>query len=409
MNPKISVIIPVYNEEKYLSDCLDSIINQSLKDIEIICVDDGSTDRSAAILNRYKNNDFRVIVLAQCNQGAGVARNYGLSVAKGEYVAFLDSDDKFDETMLEKMYKAAIRDDLDIIVCRTDRFDNATGVKEEGSWTINDFLLPDHKPFNSLEIANNFFETFVWWPWDKLYKKSFIDQMHIQFQNLRTTNDLFFVCAAVITAKKISYIDDILVHQRSGLNTSLSVTREKSWDNFLKALSKLYEFLKKNNLYHHFERDFINYVLNFSIWHLETLHGQSYCLLFNELKNKWFSYFNVIEHDEEFYYKKENYLRLQYLEKNDAVTYLILVMELLNKTICSREEEIRDCHKIIDERDETICSLNDSIYGLKLKINDMNFEMSILKTGLFGKYNKLKLYYNKNGLISTLKHIQNKL
>lgn len=409
MNPKISVIIPVYNEEKYLKDCLDSIINQSLQDIEIICVDDGSTDLSPTILNRYKNNNFRITVLTQCNQGAGVARNYGLSIAKGDYVAFLDSDDKFDETMLEKMYNAAIKDDLDIIVCRTDRFDNTTGIKEECSWTINDFLLPEHKPFSSLDIANNFFETFVWWPWDKLYKKSFINQMHIQFQNLRTTNDLFFVCAAVIKAKKISYIDDILVHQRVGMNTSLSVTREKSWDNFLKALSKLYEFLQENNLYQHFEKDFINYVLNFSIWHLETLHGKSYCLLFNELKSKWFPYFNVIGHEEEYYYKKENYIRLQYLEKNDGITYLILVMELLNHTICSQDKEIRDCHNIINERDRTIHTLINNMHGLETKINELNFDMLILKTGVLGKCNKLKLYYKQNGIVRTVKHIQNKL
>lgn len=93
MNPSVSVIIPVYNIEKFLSACLDSVCSQTLKDIEIICVDDGSTDSSLAILHRYKKQDERVIVLTQQNQGAGAARNYGLSIAKGEYLAFLDSDD----------------------------------------------------------------------------------------------------------------------------------------------------------------------------------------------------------------------------------------------------------------------------------------------------------------------------
>ena len=91
--PKISVIIPVYNVEKYLRECLDSLLNQTFKDIEIICVNDGSTDGSLNILNEYASKDSRFIIINQNNQGLSAARNNGLNVAKGDYVAFLDSDD----------------------------------------------------------------------------------------------------------------------------------------------------------------------------------------------------------------------------------------------------------------------------------------------------------------------------
>ena len=91
--PKISVIIPIYNVEKYLRQCLDSVVNQTIKDIEIICINDGSTDNSQAILNEYAKKDERFVVINQVNQGLSVARNNGLNSATGKYVAFIDSDD----------------------------------------------------------------------------------------------------------------------------------------------------------------------------------------------------------------------------------------------------------------------------------------------------------------------------
>ena len=105
MNPKVSIIMPVYNVEAYLRECLDSILVQTLSDIEIICVDDGSTDSSRDILYAYAEKDHRVTVLCQQNQTAGAARNYGMSVAKGEYLIFLDADDFFSPLLCETTYR----------------------------------------------------------------------------------------------------------------------------------------------------------------------------------------------------------------------------------------------------------------------------------------------------------------
>ena len=103
--PKVSVIIPVYNAEKYLRQCLDSVVNQTLREIEIICVDDGSTDGSLAILQEYAANDARIKVLTQKNQYAGVARNNGMAAAQGKYFAFLDADDYYDLNALMVMFQ----------------------------------------------------------------------------------------------------------------------------------------------------------------------------------------------------------------------------------------------------------------------------------------------------------------
>ena len=113
---KVSVIIPVYNVEKYLEKCLDSIVNQTLKEIEIICINDGSVDSSIKILQKYKDKDNRFFILNQENQGISVARNNALKAAKGEYIGFVDSDDWIDLNYYEKMYNTAKKYDADIAI-----------------------------------------------------------------------------------------------------------------------------------------------------------------------------------------------------------------------------------------------------------------------------------------------------
>ena len=119
---RISVIVTVYNTSKYLRRCMDSIIHQSLKDIEIICIDDGSTDESLEILKEYSRKDNRVIVISQENSGAGAARNTGMQYAKGKYLSFLDSDDFFEENLLELAYKYAEKDSADFVVYKSDQY-----------------------------------------------------------------------------------------------------------------------------------------------------------------------------------------------------------------------------------------------------------------------------------------------
>ena len=121
-NPKVSVIIPVYNSSEYIRHCLDSLLSQTLEDIEILCVDDGSTDDSLSILEEYSRKDERVRVLTQENAGAGAARNHGLREARGKYLSFLDSDDYFEPDMLEKARKYIIHYKADFVVFGSDQY-----------------------------------------------------------------------------------------------------------------------------------------------------------------------------------------------------------------------------------------------------------------------------------------------
>ena len=123
--PKISVIIPVYNVEKYLRECLDSVINQTLKDIEIICVNDGSTDSSMAILQEYSSKDARIVIINQENMGVGKARNIAIDRATGQFVCFVDSDDYYPtDDILETLYNKAIENNVKICGGELAKFTN---------------------------------------------------------------------------------------------------------------------------------------------------------------------------------------------------------------------------------------------------------------------------------------------
>ena len=121
---KVSVIVPVFNVEEYLSTSLDSILNQTLKDIEIICINDGSTDASLDILENYAKKDARIKIISKKNEGQGIARNIGLDNAQGEFIAFVDSDDFIKEDMLEKSYKKSVSKNLDLVMYKVSSFDN---------------------------------------------------------------------------------------------------------------------------------------------------------------------------------------------------------------------------------------------------------------------------------------------
>ena len=234
---QVSVIIPAYNVENYIAQCLDSILLKDDLHMEVICVDDGSTDNTLRILKDYESRDYRVKVITQKNAGAGAARNNGMKYANGEYLAFFDADDFFEPEVLFYAYDLACREKSDIVVFRSDDYIEETGEFSPIPYSIHTEQLPDYRPFPGSEIEDNIFEAFVGWPWDKLFRSQFVKENHLVYQEQRTTNDALFVFSAIIKADRISIREDILAHhRRHGSGKSLSVSREKSWDCFYSAL-----------------------------------------------------------------------------------------------------------------------------------------------------------------------------
>ncbi|MFI3211558.1 MAG: glycosyltransferase, partial [Peptostreptococcaceae bacterium] len=212
-NPKITVILPIFNVSRYIFECLDCLINQTLEEIEIICVDDGSTDDSLEILKSYQKFDKRIIILTQENQSAGVARNTGLDIAKGEYISFIDPDDFLELSMLEKVYnKAKENNETDIVI-----FDYM--IFNQFNKKINTAVLelPDYNgSFSYKDMIDTIFFKFQDQPWNKLYRLDFIKKNNLKFQNLYRCNDVYFTNLALIVAKKIVVLDNKLIYYRVG-------------------------------------------------------------------------------------------------------------------------------------------------------------------------------------------------
>lgn len=317
VSTKVSVIIPVFNAELYLRQCLDSVAGQTLKDIEIICVDDGSTDSSLQILQEYAARDSRFKIVTQKNVNAGAARNNGLQYATGEFLSFLDADDFFEPDMLEKAYLRSVEKDADVTVFRCDHYFEDTQAYEPVEWSIRNNLLPKEKVFAGAEIKENIFLAFVGWPWDKLFSARFVKENSLKFQEQRTTNDLLFVFSSIVKAQRITVMEDVFAHHRKKTGTSLSVTREKSWNCFYKALAALKAQLVAWGLFDRFERDYVNYCLHVSLWNLNTLAAPIQEVLFIMLKNFWFKEFGILNQKADYFYSKGDYAKLQNIMHKD--------------------------------------------------------------------------------------------
>ena len=206
---KVSVIVPVYNVEQYLGRCLNSLINQTLKDIEIIIVNDGSTDNSQVIIDNYKNKYSEIIKVYNIkNVGAAKARNYALKYVTGEYIGFVDSDDYISEEMYEKLYNEAKIKEADIVCC------NYYRVIDEQKFNKKTFgnekILKEELFDKNIYEANLLFDE-VPYLWNKIFKTEIIKNNNIEFsEDLRIYEDLLFTYQAFQKANKVSGIDDAM-------------------------------------------------------------------------------------------------------------------------------------------------------------------------------------------------------
>ncbi|MCD7734354.1 MAG: glycosyltransferase [Clostridiales bacterium] len=363
---RVSVIMPVYNAEQYLRQTLDCLLVRNELQFEVICVDDGSTDGSLDILREYESKDDRVRVFTQPNAGAGAARNNGMQYARGEYLSFLDADDFFEPDMLRLAYDRAHTLETDITVFRCDQYWEQTDTFSPAKYTINSALLPSEQPFAGADIPQDIFKAFVGWAWDKLFRADFVRENHLRFQEQRTTNDMLFVFSAIVKADRISTMNSILAHHRRN-TTSLSVTRELSWDCFYHALCALRQQLKDWGLYDRFEQDFINYSLHFSLWNVTTLRGPSYHKLFDKLSTEWAADLGITSHDSGYFYNQPEYEEMQTLLCSTSEEFLfyrldkarsqeaqIKRLQQTNRTLQQQKKELQKTTKTLRQREKAL-------------------------------------------------------
>ncbi len=262
MKKKVSIIIPVYNVEKYIKNAIDTAINQTYKNIEIILIDDGSTDSSGKICDDYKNLDERIVVFHTENGGLSSARNVGLENATGEYLMFLDSDDFFELDAVENLYNAIEEKQADFVI------GNYINTNETGEkWNSPVFPYDRFQEFK-LSIEDSFISFYVMnsGVWNKIFRKKFIDSLDLKFEIGLPAEDAIFTTYCFIKSNCVYYIPKIVYNYRLRNSGSISSSCSyKYFEGINKAYRIIYDNFKTNNrlsYYRYFYAKSMNYMIN---------------------------------------------------------------------------------------------------------------------------------------------------
>jgi glycosyltransferase involved in cell wall biosynthesis len=256
--PKISVIVPVYNVEKYLSECLDSILNQTFSDIEVICVNDGSKDNSRNILEEYKQKDSRIKIVDKENGGLSSARNAGMKVATGEFLSFIDSDDWVDKTMLEKLYNNITTLNTDIAICGVYQYDetNQKLLDEDKYFTLGYFDKSfDNRAF-SYEDTTSFIMDVCVMAWNKLYRRSLIDECNAWYPDGLIFEDGPFFFSLFFKTQRVSIVRDLLYYYRINRIGSIVQRGGKQFLDIIDVVELMYNSIKDSPCFDKIKNEF---------------------------------------------------------------------------------------------------------------------------------------------------------
>lgn len=237
---KISIIVPVYKAEKYLHNCLDSILAQTFADFEVLLIDDGSPDNSGEICDRYAQKDSRVRVFHKENGGVSSARQCGIDNAYGEYTIHADPDDWVEPTMLEELYEKAKMDDVDMLICDyyEDYTDKSIYIKQEPSSLETDIVLKEH--FKKLHGSCC----------NKLIRSSCYERYNVSFPIDLTCNEDLYVCVSLLKHPiKVDYLPKAFYHYTQGVNANSLVKRKKTYEDRLLIKNKFCELMNNHKYY----------------------------------------------------------------------------------------------------------------------------------------------------------------
>lgn len=342
MQVLVSIVIPVYNAEQYLQCCLDSVLSQSHRNIEVICVDDGSTDASADIIRSYMCSDDRVQLICQKNCYAGVARNNGLAVAKGKYVVFWDADDFFHPQFIEKMCSKAEQTCADFVICNSRGYDQQEKKFYRLQGALKKEYLPPEEVFSSRDIPDHIFQLTAGWAWDKLYNLSFVKKKKLFFQDTRIANDQLFVDLAYVEAERIAVVDEYLIYHRSSVETSLEYTRHKWW---MCSLSMLYaekEQLELRGFFSSVEKSFVNRAAEYLVWYACTLNNlEFFHEFYNFMQQRAVDHLELLKHPREDFYNSFFYEQISLIATCSESEYLFSRVQELNLQIAQLHQNNR--------------------------------------------------------------------
>lgn len=309
----VSVIVPVYNGEKYLRQCIDSICNQSYKDLEIIIINDGSKDNTSKIAKQIESKDNRVIYVEHENKGVSYSRNKGIDLATGEYIVFVDCDDTIEKQYIELLLNQISKNNLDIVSC------GYTDISIYGTIKLNDFYI-GNSMLNKDEFINNIFKGVGGTLWGKIFKTKMINKNKVRLNNnIFMCEDMLFVLKYAMQSKRFGAIEESLYnYNRKNENSVSSKINFEYFNNLIDVMKEIEKILNKNK----YDSKFIDSILSdriknltvsFSIMQHDKKHGYSKIEKFNNIKFIF----------ENYYFKKyKNIFNASNKKENKLITFI---------------------------------------------------------------------------------------
>ena len=283
----VSVVVPVYNVEEFLGECLESIVNQTLKDIEIICVNDGSKDRSLDILNEYASRDSRITVIDQENGGHAVATNRGMELAEGEYLFLMDSDDILELTALEETYNRAEEKNVDFVIFQAVNYymEKDEYIKEE-NYSMNELAdFVGDSVFSYRDIKDFIFNISVT-PWSKLYKRDFIEKNSIRFPEGLIFDDNVFFFDVLFAAERITFLRKHLFKRR-WYPTSSTRAGDERFLNYIPISNLIWDIFKRYEVFDEFKQELYAKKVSTVYYWYSQIQNEFKELFFSEMKKDY--------------------------------------------------------------------------------------------------------------------------
>lgn len=376
--PEISVVIPVYNVEKYLKQCIDSVVNQTFKDIEIICIDDGSSDSSLDILNEYAKKDDRFKILTQENKGPSYTRNRGIDTARGKYLYFMDSDDYIEPESLEELYDIAETNSTDCIIFKMINFDDETGEKYTTEYYEMEFLseLVGDNVFSHSDIKGEIYLIAVS-PQGKFFNLDFI--RNIKFPEDVIFEDNVFFLEVLLKAERLYFYDKHLCNRR--IRSGSLMTSKKNFTDYITVSNMMVDMSKEHGVYNdEYKPQLFEKIIKNSFMRFNEVTGESKVDFFNALKKNFLSKKDKLDSDDSFqsidsrlkeiYYKcmeanTPRELEL-YLELFDLQVKLVKTIEKKNK----EKAEIKHAQVKLFNRTHDLSSMLNELANENRKLKD---------------------------------------
>lgn len=332
---KVSIVVPVYNAEKYLENSIKSLLSQTQEEIEIIFVDDGSTDGSYKILSNYSENDERIVVRRIENAGPGVARNIGFDMARGEYVIFLDADDYFSDKLIEVMYEKAQKEMADITICSALRYDETLKIESAFQEALMFDAIPYGKScFSPEDVSHCLFQITAAFAWNKMFRTSFLKDNGLKFAENYCYEDMALIYPALMRADRIAVTHEELIKYRFNAGESLSDNRNKYWKDLIDVFMYIQDDMYKLDKYQIYERTYLNKISSVltQVFRSYTTE-EAFVGVFNFAKE------NIVQslkgRNAAYYHKKNDYLVMSLLLDTESPLEFILKVTNIRQKIAS--------------------------------------------------------------------------